>query len=148
MRLMEGGATLGGILTHDAMDHIMEHLSLTDCLRLREVSTDMYDSDVIDRRLKAESDRAFQEYQRLYNEWDKITKAIGTLNSTAVIDIIRHIRERGILHLEERFADKQERDAWIAFQNLDRCRFSHSRYASDDEDDVDDEEDESGEEEV
>ena len=54
LRVMEGRATLGGILTDDAMDHVMEHLSLTDCLHLRAVSKEVGTPLGLGHRLDAE----------------------------------------------------------------------------------------------
>ena len=53
MRLMEMAATLGKVLTHDVMDNVMEHLSLNDCLSISGISKEMFDSDVVRRRLWA-----------------------------------------------------------------------------------------------
>ena len=68
MRLMEGAATLGDILTHDAMDIVMEHLSLTDCIHLREVSKELRDSAIIVSRLNWT--KVLWRTLRLFFEWE------------------------------------------------------------------------------
>ena len=72
MRLMEGVATLGGILTHDAMDHVMEHLSLTDCLHLRAVSKEVGTPLGLGLRLDAELASFEREFLRREDERQRL----------------------------------------------------------------------------
>lgn len=68
MRLMEGRATLGGILTHDVMDHVMEHLSLTDCFQLRAISKQVGTPLGLGPRLDAELASVKREWRRRSDE--------------------------------------------------------------------------------
>ena len=89
MRLMQGRAALGGILTHDAMDHVMEHLSLTECLNLRAISKEVGTPFGLVVRGKEECDSAREERDRRDAELkrirDKLDEA-GDLFNAAIDD--------------------------------------------------------------
>ena len=78
MRLMEGAATLGGVLTHHVMDNVMEHLSLTDCIHLRGVSKELRDSAIIVSRLNWT--KVLWMTLRLFFEWDCLFCLVYSLN--------------------------------------------------------------------
>jgi hypothetical protein len=83
MRLMEGAGTLGGVVTHDAMDVVMEHLSLTECFHLRAISKDVRDCAIVVVRL-----------------WIKIDITVITLNDKLVKALARRCALRNSNRME------------------------------------------------
>ena len=128
MRLMQGRAALGGILTHDAMDHVMEHLSLTECLNLRAISKEVGTPFGLVVRGKEECDSAREERDRRDAELkrirDKLDEAGDLFNATVTDDddvIVSLDRIYKILNDEYYRAEREVRlaeDEWIRVDEI------------------------------
>ena len=95
---------LADILTHDAMAIVMEHLSITDALVVRETSQDNRRNPDVVRRLEAEMERAKRESFARNREFGSIIKAMKETadidEETPDIDHRRILTKFDILHEE------------------------------------------------
>ena len=127
MRLMEGAATLGDILTHDAMDIVMEHLSLTDCLQLRAISKEVGTPLGLGLRLDAELASFEREFLRREDERQRLDRDFNIHHHLLMAHNMHRLKVTAmVLRKEAQLAGEEVTLTRCRWKQVER-RFCHFR---------------------